>query len=74
MSRKRFCIRASEGPNDTSFIATHIAVEVPSGLTRDQAVAFVTGQVAKEISRYFAWECLQLGYIDNQTDWKEVVT
>jgi predicted SprT family Zn-dependent metalloprotease len=55
-------------------LSTGIQINVPDGLTRRQAVDYVTGVVAKEVSRYAAWEALGLGPTDNDTDWNEKVT
>ena len=74
MARTKFVIRASEDHNSTGSIATSITVEVPPGLTRHQAVAYVTGYIAGEVSRYFAHECLALGPTGPYTKWSEPVT
>ncbi len=62
-------------PNDqNSSLCTGITVNVPDGLTRTEAIAYVTGIIAGEISRYAAAEALGLTYIDQHTDWSEKVT
>lgn len=73
-ARTLFYIGAKENPGDGYSLATHIQVEVPEGLTRQQAVEFVTGKIAGEVSRYFAHECMALGWTDNATDYKAVMT
>lgn len=71
MTRKSFrCVIDLGGQQ----LCTGIQVNVPSGLTRTQAVDFVTGAIAKEIGRYAAWEALGFGPIDSKTDWSEIVT
>lgn len=74
MTRNHFLIKAVERHDQPNSIATHISVDVPSGLTRQEAVDYVVGKVAGEMSRYFAHECLSLGPTDNHTDWKAKVT
>lgn len=74
MTRTHFVIKAFEDHNLPYSIATSITVEVPTGLTRTEAVDYVVGKVAGEMSRYFAHECLALGPTNNQTDWKAKVT
>ena len=61
-------------PNNHFSLCTGIQVNVPSGLTRHQAVAYVTGAIAQEISRYAALEALGLGPTSNDTDYNEIVT
>lgn len=70
--RRFFRFVATDG-NGQNF-CTSISVQVPTGLTRTEAVAYVTGVVAGEISRYAAWEAMCLGPIDRETDWSEKVT
>jgi hypothetical protein len=73
-ARKSFrCVIVGQGDNN-NHLCTGIFVHVPAGLTRHQAVDYVTGVIAKEISRYAAWEALDLGTIDNDTNWSEIVT
>ena len=69
--RKSFRCVIVEG--DTQ-LCTGIMVNVPAGLTRLQAIDYVTGAIAKEISRYAASEALGLGPFDHNTDWNEIVT
>ena len=73
MNNKTFrCI--FQDPTSGSALSTGIYIDVPSGLTRQEAVDYVTGICAREISRYAAWEALCLGATDRDTDWKEIVT
>jgi hypothetical protein len=72
--RKSFRCVIVESSNQQISLCTGIQVNVPSGLTRIQAVDFVTGAIAKEISRYAAWEALGIGPFDNNTDWNEIIT
>jgi hypothetical protein len=55
-------------------LCTGILVNVPAGLTRPEAVAWVTGAISGEIHRYAAWEALGFGPIDLDIDWSEIVT
>lgn len=55
-------------------LCTGIHVNVPSGLTRTQAIDFVTGAIAREVGRYAASEALGFGPFDHNTDWNEKVT
>lgn len=55
-------------------LSTGIAIDVPKGLTRQQAMDFVTGRVAAEVARYAASEALGFGPHDQKTDWTEIVT
>lgn len=74
MTRKRFrCVIVEEYDQHIS-LCTGIQVIVPSGLTRQQAVDHVTGEIAREVSRYAAWEALGFGMTDHNTDWQEIVT
>ena len=68
MIRKSFRCVIVDPFNDFS-LCTGIQVNVPSGLTRLQAIDYVTGAIAKEVSRYAASEALGLGPFDNNTDW-----
>lgn len=61
-------------PATNSQLCTGIHVNVPSGLTRTQAIDFVTGAIAKEVGRYAASEALGLGPFDHNTDWNEIVS
>jgi hypothetical protein len=74
MARTRFRCVILKPDNAFEQVCTGIMVDVPKGLTRNQAVDYVTGAIAKEISRYAAWEALGLGPTDNETDWNEIVT
>jgi hypothetical protein len=55
-------------------LSTGIQVRLPAGLTRQEAINYVTGVVAGEVSRYAASEALGLGPITSETDWSEIVT
>ena len=55
-------------------LCTGILVDVPAGLTRNQAQDFVTGVIAGEVRRYAAAEALGLGPYDQNTNWQEIVT
>ena len=55
-------------------LCTGILIEIPSGLTRNQAQDFVTGVIAGEVRRYAASEALGFGPFDQNTDWSEIVT
>jgi hypothetical protein len=71
MVRKSFrCVIETNGAQ----LCTGIFVNVPSGLTRNQAIDYITGAIAKEVSRYAASEALGLGPTDHNTDWNEIVT
>ncbi len=59
---------------DSSALSTGITVYVPDNLTRHEAVDYVTGVIAREVSRYAAWEALGLGPIDQSTNLDEKVT
>jgi hypothetical protein len=72
--RKNFRCVIVEANSQAPALCTGIMVNVPSGLTRHQAVDYVTGAIAKEISRYAAWEALGMGPVDNNTDYNEIVT
>jgi hypothetical protein len=72
--RKNFRCVIVEPSNQNSALCTGIMVNVPAGLTRHQAVDYVTGAIAKEISRYAAWEALNMGPVGNDTDYNEIVT
>jgi hypothetical protein len=63
-----------EPGNQAMSLCTGITVYVPDGLTRHEAVDYVTGAIAKELSRYAAWEALGVGPVDNNTDYSEKVT
>ena len=74
-ARKSFrCVIVDPAAQQCPALCTGIQVTVPDGLTRHEAVDYVTGVIAKEISRYAAWEALGLGPTDNNTDYKEKVT
>lgn len=73
--RKNFrCVIVASEASQQFSLCTGIQVNVPSGLTRHQAVAYVTGAIAQEINRYAAWEALGMGPVDNNTDYNEIVT
>lgn len=72
--RTRFRCVIHHPDNQAINLCTGIMVEVPAGLTRKQAVDYVTGHIAHEVSRYAAWEALGIGSYDNNTDWNEIVT
>lgn len=55
-------------------LCTSIAIDVPPGLTRQQAFDYVAGVCAREIARYAAAEALGITEITRETDWKEIVT
>ena len=55
-------------------LGTSIMVNIPPGLTRQQAFDYATGRIAGELSRYAVHEAMGLGPYDNQTDWNEIVT
>ena len=74
MIRKNFRCVIVDPADQNHSLCTGIMVNVPPGLTRTQAVAFVTGAIAAELSRYAAWEAMGLGVIDHQTQWSEIVT
>ena len=61
-------------PANNAQICTGIQINVPAGLTRTEAVDFVTGKIAGEVSRYAASEALGLGPVDQHSDWKAIVT
>ena len=73
MIRKSFrCVIVDPATNGQ--LCTGIQVNVPAGLTRTQAIDFVTGAIAKDVGRYAASEALGLGPFDHNTDWNEIVT
>ena len=72
--RKNFRCVIVEANSQTPALCTGIQINVPPGLTRFQAVAYVTGAIAQEVSRYAAWEALGMGPVDNNTDYNEIVT
>lgn len=55
-------------------LCTGIQIIVPSGLTRNQAINYVTGVIAGDVSRYAASEALGFGPFDHNTNWNEIVT
>ncbi len=55
-------------------LCTGIMINVPSGLTRQQAIDYVTGAIATEISRYAASEALGFGPFGPDTNWSDIVT
>jgi hypothetical protein len=64
-------------PASGATLCTGIHIDVPSGLTRQQAADYVTGVAAREIGRYAAWEALNLGPIPAGMAsgfWEEKVT
>ena len=64
-----------EPAQSTSALCTGISIDVPSGLTRQEAIDFVTGVIAREVSRYAASEALGLGPFASGGDyWTEKVT
>jgi len=67
------CIIVEPGQQTTA-LCTGIQIDVPKGLTRQQAVDYVTGVISREVSRYAAWEALNLGSMDRNTDWNEIIT
>lgn len=71
--RKRFVIKAFEQHNAPAVLATSITVNVPDGLTRQEAIDYVTGKVAGEVSRYFAQECLGISH-DHPVEWDAKIT
>lgn len=74
MARKNFRCVIVNLANPMEQLCTGIMVDVPAGLTRQQAVDHVTGTIAREISRYAAWEALELGPTTPGMDWNEIVT
>ena len=68
------CIIVEPGQQTMVALCTGIAVNVPDGLTRQEAIDYVTGVITREVSRYAASEALGLGSIDRETDWSEKVT
>lgn len=76
-TRKSFRVRVFEEGDPAAYnggVITGIQINVPAGLTRQQAVDYVVGKVAHEFANYGAREALALGPTDNQTDWNEKVT
>lgn len=69
-SRFRVVLLDDEGQS----VATSITVEMPSGLTREQAADYATGRVLGEFRRYMVYEGLGLTYTDHDTKWDEIVT
>ena len=74
MTRHTFRCVIVNPSNPIEQFCTGITINVPKGLTRTQAVDYVTGTIAKEMGRYAAWEALGFGPIDQHTDWNEIVT
>jgi hypothetical protein len=74
MVRKNFRCIIVEANAQAPALCTGIMVNVPAGLTRTQAIDYVTGAIAKDIGRYAASEALGLGPFTNDTDWNEIVT
>lgn len=72
--RTRFRCVLVESDNQVSALCTGIQVDVPAGLTRDQAFDYVTGRLAGELRRYAVQEALGLSESSHQTDWSEIVT
>ena len=60
-ARTSFRCTIQEPGQQTMSLCTGIQVNVPAGLTRQQAVDYVTGKIAKEIGTYAAWEALGMG-------------
>lgn len=59
----------------TYALCTGISIEVPRGLTRQQAIDYVSGVIAREVSRYAASEALGCGPFGNDPNyWSEIVT
>lgn len=69
--RRQFLCVFTDG---NAHLSTSIAIDVPSGLTRQQAIDFVTGRVAAEVARYAASEAMGFGPFDQSTDWTKIVT
>lgn len=61
-------------PANNAQLCTGIQVVVPSGLTRNQAINYVAGVIAADVSRYAASEAMGFGPFDQNTDWNAVVT
>ena len=62
-------------PNDSTTLCTGIAIDLPRGLTRQQAIDHVTGVISREVSRYAASEALGCGpYGQDSNYWTEIVT
>ncbi|GAC1572662.1 MAG: hypothetical protein NVS3B5_01660 [Sphingomicrobium sp.] len=73
MVRKTFrCVIVDPATN--AQLCTGIQINVPGGLSRGEAVDFVTEAISKDVARYAAWEALGLGPFDKNTDWAEIVT
>lgn len=72
--RKNFRCVIVDSENQGFSLCTGISINVPAGLTRSEAVDFVTGYIAREVSRYAAWEALGFGPTDSGTDFQEIVT
>ena len=53
---------------------TSIFVDVPAGLTREQAFDYCAGRIVGELRRYAVQEALGLAEITRETDWREIVT
>ena len=58
------------GPN----IATSIQVNLPRGLNRWEAINYITGVVAAEVSRYFASECMGGDIPNTQAEFQKPIT
>ena len=63
-------------PDETnSVLCTGISINLPRGLTRKQAIDYVSGVIAGEVSRYAAAEALGCGpYGTDPNYWTEIVT
>ena len=74
MVRKSLQCVIVDSSNHNINLCTGISVNVPSGLTRQQAIDYVTGAIATEISRYAASEALGFGPFGPDTNWSDIVT
>ena len=60
--------------NDGYQVCAPVIVNVPSGLTREQAFDYCAGRLVSELRRYCVQEALGLSESNSQTDWQETVT
>lgn len=63
LARKKFRVVITDDCSLPAQIATSISISVPDGLTRQQAVAYVTGHVATQLEKFAAWEAFGISYI-----------
>jgi len=77
MLRNRLrCVIVDPGAQQGPQLCTGISVDLPRGLTRQQAIDYVSGVIAREVSRYAAAEALGVGpFSTNDPNyWTEIVT